>query len=153
LYYLYPALLLADMSYFPTRRSSDLTSIPEPRSVKRAEAPRNDRRLTNARIASREGHEMAPVDEHTLKSLIELIQEPSLLELLIHLGVVLGFICQHVAFKLDPVGQGSNSLPTPAQDGHEVFVLRIDGDAEVLEFLLSCVVSPTSDIPLLLVGD
>src|SRR5699024_6057719 len=129
------------------------TSIPEPRSVKRAEAPRNDRRLTNARIASREGHEMAPVDEHTLKSLIELIQEPSLLELLIHLGVVLGFICQHVAFKLDPVGQGSNSLPTPAQDGHEVFVLRIDGDAEVLEFLLSCVVSPTSDIPLLLIGD
>src|SRR5699024_12004130 len=59
------------------------TSIPEPRSVKSAEAPRNDRRLTNARIASREGHEMAPVDEHTLKSLIELIQEPSLLELLI----------------------------------------------------------------------
>src|SRR5699024_11733239 len=94
-----------------------------------------------------------PVDEHTINSLIDLIQEPSLLKLLILLGVVLGFICQHVAFKRDPVGQGSNSLPTPAQDGHVVFVLRIDGDAEVLEFLLSCVVSPTSDIPLLLVGD
>src|SRR5699024_11698066 len=34
------------------------TSVPEPRSDERAEAQRNDRRLTNARIAARESHEM-----------------------------------------------------------------------------------------------
>src|SRR5699024_10729157 len=107
------SLLISPVDGHAGTETTRHTSIPEPRSVKRAEAPRNDRRRTNARIASREGHEMAPVDEHTLKSLIELIQEPSLLKLLIHLGVVLGFICQHVAFKLDPVGQGSNSLTTP----------------------------------------
>ena len=94
---------------------------------------------------------MAPVNEHALEALVELRHEPRLVELVIQLGVMLGLIGKNVTLELDPIGQGADSLPTPAEDGDEALVLRIDGDAQVLELLLGGVVSPPSPVPLLLV--
>ena len=129
------------------------TRVPDARRITRTEAPRNDLRLTSVGVASCEGHEVAPVDEHALETLVELRQEAGLIELLIQPGVVLRLRGQHIPLKLDSIGQGADSLPTPAEDGDEALVLRINGDAQVLELLLSCVVSPASPVPLFLVLD
>src|SRR5690625_1196757 len=127
--------------------------VPEPRRIQRAEAPRNHRRLTSALISSSEAKEVAPVDEHALEALVELTHEASLLKQIIHPPEVLGLLSKHIAFKLDSVGQGPNSLTTPAEDGDKVLVLRIDGDTQVLELLLRGVVSPPLDVSLLLIRD
>ena len=127
--------------------------VPESRCIQRAKAPRNHRRLASALISSSEGKEVAPVDEHALEALVELTHEASLLKQVIHTPEVLGLLSEHIALKLDSVGQGPNSFTTPAEDGHERLVLRIDGDAQVLELLLGAIVGPPLDVALLLIRD
>src|SRR5699024_8333642 len=91
--------------------------VPEPRRIQRAEAPRNHRRRTSARIASSEGKAAAPVDQHACEALGELTHEASLVDEIIPPRAVLGLLSKHIAYRLDPVGQRPYRPTTPAEYG------------------------------------